>query len=157
MSSTKQELARQIFKGAFDLVKALGLRPKLEFGCALKEVNNPSERDFVFIEDEEPIQSEEGYRLYYLDDGEERIPIVTNRPDSIRSNMSDQDHGGMDWDVWCHVLDEGEIKQVKGEHDLPADLMNVTPFSGGDEDIGLFTCREFCQMMEDGVIVIEEL
>jgi hypothetical protein len=44
----KESRARAIIRKAFDDVRALGLKPELDFPCNLDHVSEPSEQDFVF-------------------------------------------------------------------------------------------------------------
>jgi hypothetical protein len=113
------------------------------------------------IEPEEEKEEEfegEGIRLFYLEHDGERIPVITDNPAWIRSDVGGEDHGGMDWEVFSKVCCDGEIKQVKGEADLPPDLMDAYCYGGGS--VGGFvdaTCRQLCEMMDDGIIALEKL
>jgi hypothetical protein len=100
-------------------------------------------------------EKEIGIRLYYLEEGDDRIPVITDNPAWIRSDVGSEDHGGMDWDDFCRVCEKGEIKQVTGEADLPPDLMNAYCYSGGNVGWVDLTCRQLCEQMEDGVIILE--
>jgi len=102
------------------------------------------------------IQDDQGIRLYYLEYGRERIPVLTDSLDTIRSDVASEDHGGMDFDVFSDVCVSGEIKQVKGEHDLPADLMNACCYGGGSVGFVDLTCRQLCEYMEDGIITLPD-
>jgi hypothetical protein len=154
MSNENMKAAEVALRLAFETIRAMGIKTKLDDGRTITE-------DDILLEEPTPEPEAEpepeGFGLYYLDDGAEKIPIVTDRPDCIHNDMSCQDHGGMNWDAWCHVLDKGEVKRVKNAQDLPSDLTHIYPFAGGSDDIGMMSCHQWVEEMdENGIIVLEE-
>jgi hypothetical protein len=49
-SNALQVQAKDIIRKALDDVRALGLKPELDFGCNVDHVSDPSEKNFVFYE-----------------------------------------------------------------------------------------------------------
>jgi hypothetical protein len=101
-----------------------------------------------------------GIKLYILDEGnpETTIPILTDFPAYIRSDVGNSDHGGMDWEDYSRVCEKAEIKQIKKKKDLPANLLFAYPYTGGNVPPKFITCGELIKMMDkDGVISPEKL
>lgn len=95
-------------------------------------------------------------RLYVITDGEEWIPVVTDDYRSIRSDVGNEDHGGMPWAVFSKLCDSGEIRQIKSLNDMP-EINNSYPYMGGRVESFGESCRELIERMdEEGVIQSDE-
>jgi hypothetical protein len=106
-------------------------------------------------------------RLFYIELGDKRIPILTDMVGSIRRDMmnGDEDCGEgntltlMSREVFDRVCNIGEIKLVKGIDDLPRDIRNWHPYSGGSVSPRLdISCEQICKMMDgEGIVNYREL
>lgn len=101
-------------------------------------------------------------RLFIITDpegnDENTLAIVTSDPRNARSEIGNQDHGGMPYEDWERVLDKGEMKQIKSVEELPVYLHDCIPFLDSCQDEWHdYTCLEWCQMMDkDGFIHQDE-
>jgi hypothetical protein len=140
-----------------------GMRCKNDCGLEESKMTKKAvEQTFPFLKDAinkpcEPVMCDRP-RLYYFCEGnpDTTIPILTDNPKGIRNDLGNQDHGGMDWEDFVRVCDNGEIKQVKSINDLPLDLMGVIPYTGGEIEPWNWSCGQLCQLMdEDGNVTLE--
>ena len=101
----------------------------------------------------------EGPALYLLDEGnpDTVIPVFTDQPKHIRSDVGNEDHGGMPYEDFERVCSFAEIKRIKSLADLPADLRNAYPYGGGTVAGTMVSCGELCNMMdENGIVQVGE-
>lgn len=135
-----------------DLVVECGWRECAEHIVKIHNLHLPPE------EEKSPFPDDETLRLFVLDEGnpETRIPVFTNDPRHIRSDVGNEDHGGMPYEDFERVCDHAEIKQILALEDLPHDLRGSYPYVGGTIDGGLeYCCSELCALMDDkGVITL---
>lgn len=127
-------------------------------------INQPLDMDALDPEDREELQrrideTRPGARLYLLDEGnpETVIPVLSNEPRTIRSDVGNEDHGGMPYEDFERVCDEATIKLVKSKEELPLDLWGCYPYMGGsiDPQPDHLTCADLCDRMDEHGVIDE--
>ena len=83
-------------------------------------------------------------------DPDTAIPVITNTLESreIKAELATQDHGGTPYEEWSRVLDNGDVRVVRREEDLPACLLHAIPYSVGVDNPEI-DCEQLCLHIED--------
>lgn len=73
----------------------------------------------------------------------------------LRSDMCIHDHGGMSYEIFERVWQEGKLEKVTDAKQLPSSFQNYIPYQSDGEEIFDFYISELLGMMdENGLIEI---
>jgi len=118
------------------------------------------EEDFIELDDD-------GIYLFKIDDGSvdkdgksNALYLVSCKAskNALRGEIGNQDHGGMPYEDWDRVIDNGEITVVKSLDDIPPESYGFYPYEyGGRMEDMMCPISQICQWMDNqGKITVPE-